>query len=534
MSGWHKTFVSNSPSGRGSRSQTVRGVNAAARNRCLSVKKSGAWARVALSRSVLLVMVARWSAAAIHEGQAEQAAPPDSPGRLPVVEGHPQSLKHRTRVTTEMNLPPTLTGTNAAPPRQKSFYWKTTWQGWNGLHTEVYEKTRIDDPLQGLRRDLGLTNSYRMFDLQELKTSGKIGAKLALDGAAYVTGKDLQNFADGVELRRARLYAKGDCLLLMPVSYWLEVGYVPNQLYLEKEYLAFPDIPYIGELRIGQFQAPMGLDMITSSRDDTFMEPASPLQALAPGVSAGVQFGRPVLRQRATWTAGFFTAGLNTDFGDATKSYGRAITRLTGLPIDQPASDQAGPAQLLHLGLSANLLYAGESSVHNRSRPESHLAPYVVDTGAIASSGALTLGTEVAWVNGPFSLQAECLHSFVDQLDGAALGFDGFYTTASWFLTGETRPYSRTEGAFSRVMPKHNFNWGKGGWGAWEIAGRYSLINLDSGDIHGGRLRMLSAGVNWYLHPHVKWRFDYGFGHVDGGPADGNINVFQTRMEVDF
>ena len=83
-------------------------------------------------------------------------------------------------------------------------------------------------------------------------------------------------------------------------------------------------------------------------------------------------------------------------------------------------------------------------------------------------------------------------------------------------------------------MPKHDFNWGKGGWGAWEVAGRYSLVNLNSGDIHGGRLSMLMAGVNWYLHSHVKWRFDYGFGHVSGRTPEGNLNIFQTRLEVDF
>jgi phosphate-selective porin len=47
-------------------------------------------------------------------------------------------------------------------------------------------------------------------------------------------------------------------------------------------------------------------------------------------------------------------------------------------------------------------------------------------------------------------------------------------------------------------------------------------------------MSMIMTGVNWYLHSHVKWRFDYGFGKVAGRQPDGNINVFQTRMEVDF
>jgi phosphate-selective porin OprO/OprP len=84
------------------------------------------------------------------------------------------------------------------------------------------------------------------------------------------------------------------------------------------------------------------------------------------------------------------------------------------------------------------------------------------------------------------------------------------------------------------VIPRRNFNWGKGGWGAWEVAGRYSLVNLNSGDVFGGRLSLLTAGVNWYPHSHVKWRVDYGFGHVSGRSPEGNLNIFQTRLEIDF
>jgi len=42
------------------------------------------------------------------------------------------------------------------------------------------------------------------------------------------------------------------------------------------------------------------------------------------------------------------------------------------------------------------------------------------------------------------------------------------------------------------------------------------------------------TGVNWYLHSHVKWRFEYGFGHVTGRQPEGNLNILLTRMEVDF
>jgi phosphate-selective porin OprO/OprP len=264
------------------------------------------------------------------------------------------------------------------------------------------------------------------------------------------------------------------------------------------------------------------------------MEPSSVLQALAPGTSAGAQIGRTIFNQRATWRLGAFTEGVGTEYGDASRDYGRAIGRVTWLAIDNKKADENDWDRYLHLGLSANLLYSSTSTIRYRSRPESHLAPYVIDTGEISARGALTLGAEAAWVNGPFSVQGEYLHSIVQKSEDEYLNFDGFYGSVSWFLTGETRRYDRTDGDFVRVIPRHNFDWGRGGWGAVEVAGRYSFVNLNSGDVSGGRLGIMMAGVNWYLHPHIRWKLDYGFGRVTEHSPRGNINIFQTRMEVDF
>jgi phosphate-selective porin OprO/OprP len=462
--------------------------------------------------------------------EATQASGQVASAAVPPAEEGPERLKKEARITVETNALPA----SGSAPKEKASQWKVTWQGWNGLNYELFTKTPINDPFAAVRENIQGTNAYQIFNLEQIKMNGKIGGKLAVDGAAYITGKEFQDFRRGVEVRRARLYAQGDCLLLLPVSYQLEIGYIPNEFYIEESYLKFKPIPYIGELKTGQYQAPMGLEVVSSTRDISFMEPSAPMQALAPGVNAGLQIGRPVFNERATWALGLFTDGVGKDYGDASKDFARAIARLTALPIYHADPDQPGSARLLHLGLSANMLYSGNSTVRYQARPESHLAPFVVDTGDISSEGALVVGGEAAWINGPFSVQGEFLHSFVQQRQGPALDFNGLYGSVSWFLTGESRPYNRTDGTFARVIPKHNFDWGKGGWGAWEVAGRASYVDLNCGDVNGGRLAMLMGGVNWHLHSHVKWRFDYGFGRVSDHQPEGNINIFQTRVEIDF
>jgi phosphate-selective porin len=84
----------------------------------------------------------------------------------------------------------------------------------------------------------------------------------------------------------------------VPVSYKIEIGYIPHRFNLNEAWLSSRHIDYIGYLKVGVYGPPMGLDMITSSRDLTFMEPATVLQALAPGNEAGIQIGQPV------WLAG--------------------------------------------------------------------------------------------------------------------------------------------------------------------------------------------------------------------------------------
>jgi phosphate-selective porin OprO/OprP len=372
--------------------------------------------------------------------------------------------------------------------------------------------------------------------LEQVKMSGKLGGRLEVDAATFVTTGDLTGFDPGIELRRLRVSLGGDCILVLPVSYYLDLGYNSGGFYLDKAYLNFPAGRFLGNVQIGQFQPRMGLELITSSRDIAFMEPAAPLQALAPGVEAGIQIGRPVFNQRATWALGVFAPGAGSqDYGIASQDFGSLVGRVTWLPDYHPDSEVPAANRLLHLGLSANVLYSSSSTLHYQSRPESHIAPYVIDTGDIDANGAATAGLEAAWVNGPLSVQGEFLHSSIGAANGVGdLSFYGGYVYASWYLTGESRSYNPTTGAFNRLIPRNNFKFGANGWGAVELTCRFSYTDLSDGPVSGGRLSLLMAGVNWYLQPHVRWMFNSGMGRTAGGTEAGDLFIFQTRIGIDF
>ena len=475
---------------------------------------------------------------------ADDAVPPDPPPPSAIVvtnqsgpppKSGPERLEKEIRIVVATNQPAATGGKTNATPKDKSFQWNFSWRGWDGLHMEAVQQTHLQTPTP-VWRMLGVqTNAMPILHLEQVKLSGNFGARVEVDGAAFATTGDLTGFDNGVELRRLLLYARGDCILLLPFSYYLELGLNGDRFALNKSYLRFANLDYIGALQIGQFQPTMGLQIITSSRDITFMEPAAPLQAIAPGTEAGLQIGRPVFEERGTWHFGLFAPGAgHLEYGNASENYGSAILRFTALPLWHAAPADPAANRYLHLGLSANILYSANSTVRYQSRPESFIAPIVIDTGNIDANSAATFGGEAAWVNGPLSVQGEFIYSHVNQNTGSELNLYGVYGEASWYLTGESRPYDPQKGAFQRLVPLHNFDFGRTGWGAWELAARFSYTDLTDANISGGRLSLLMTGVNWYLHPHVRWMFNYGMGRVSDTAQAGNLFIFQTRIGVDF
>jgi phosphate-selective porin OprO and OprP len=104
------------------------------------------------------------------------------------------------------------------------------------------------------------------------------------------------------------------------------------------------------------------------------------------------------------------------------------------------------------------------------------------------------------------------------------LGFNGGYVEGSWVFTGEPHPYDAKKASWARPEVDHPFSLADGGIGAWEIAARYSTVNLDSnvvpgvsqsvtGGIFGGQQQIAALALSWY--PNDWLRFMLQFQYVD-------------------
>ncbi|MEA3347228.1 MAG: porin, partial [Candidatus Auribacterota bacterium] len=363
----------------------------------------------------------------------------------------------------------------------------------------------------------------------DLKIGGRIMADTAWMKEDSGLNKEFGKLEDNSEFRRARLYMAGTFLdhLIFKAQY----DFAGGDADFKDVYLGYKGIPYLGTVKVGHFKEPFSLNELTSSKYITFMERALP-NAFVPGRNIGIALNNSLLGSskapRMTWALGVFRDA--DSFGNASSNEWNITGRITGLPWYED-----GGKKLLHLG-AAYSWRAPHKTVRYRERPESHMVARFVDTGSFPAKNLSLVGLEGALVYGPFHAEGELIQSFVNRTNGVNNFYSG-YVQAGFFLTGEHRSYKNKAGVFSRTKPKNNFNIVKlidGDYksiGAWELAARWSGIDLNNHDIEGGIMNDTTAGLNWYLNPNMRIMSNYIHSNRNG---IGYADIYQMRFQVDF
>jgi phosphate-selective porin OprO/OprP len=292
-------------------------------------------------------------------------------------------------------------------------------------------------------------------------------------------------------------------------------------------YVVFQGVPWLGNVRLGQGQEPNSMETLTSLKFNMFQE-KSLMNSLTPQRNLGGMFYDHSEDGKYTWAAGLFYRTEIFEGNNADDGFDLA-GRFTTVPVYGNGGDT-----ILHLGLNiARRKYSNE--LRFRSRPETQLTNIrFVDTGDFDASETLQLGTEIAWDDGPLTLQSEFTYMKVDSSPNRDPEFYSGYVSVGYMLTGEHRPYNRTSATFGRVEPARHFAFGKSGHnGALQVAARWSMIDLEDGMISGGTQNNLTLGLNWFLNSQMRATLNYITGRADS-EAEGRFHVLQARFQYEF
>ncbi|MFO7597950.1 MAG: porin [Desulfocurvibacter africanus] len=390
---------------------------------------------------------------------------------------------------------------------------------------------------EGLRLDSADKN-FRLRIGGRIQTDwAAIAASDGLDSALESGGQEpIEGF--GTEFRRMRINFQGD--IYRDVFFKAQIDFAPafeegGAVEPKDVYVGYHTGTALGDVMLGQYFAPFSLEAMTSSNYITFMERSIGADVMAPSRRVGASLFSGA-GDRLTWQTGAFSTSEGEPDYDNEDNWFTA-GRVTFLPWLEDDGER-----LAHVGASyAHQFVSGDNVIRYRARPEAHLAPSrLVDTGELDADGSDLAGLEAALVLGPLSFQAEYVGNWVQRDDGAGddLYLQSYYAFVSWFLTGEHRVYK--EGVFSRVSPNENFS-PEGGMGAWELAARWSALDLNSQDVRGGKLQDVTAGVNWYLNPNTRVMLNYVHAMVTDRDSDGVViddresaDIVQMRFQVDW
>jgi phosphate-selective porin OprO/OprP len=371
----------------------------------------------------------------------------------------------------------------------------------------------------------------------------------------------------GTNFRRARLGVDATVYRNWNVSIWGEFGGsgsespVLNQAYIE----------YVGwkpfglkdplRLRVGAWATPTGLEDATSNTEGLFLERPAVAEMVRNSAGGDGRSGVGFFLDGDHWYASGTLTGSVVgppavpEFDEQKGFLSRiAFNPLYGKDYDlhlganiqgilEPADTAAGPAKA--------------QAVRLRERPELRVdGTRLVDTGNINADRMIAYGLEAGASYRQFYVAGEWYKIDVSRTSvGAAPSpfdpsFGGWYVQGAFTLTGERHQWSNANGGFRGIRPAHPFDPSKSDWGAWEVAARYSVLDLNdqsgiagktapAGGIRGGLQKITTVGLNWYPNNVVRFLLDYQWIRVDrlntaGTQIGEDVDVVSVRSQFAF
>jgi phosphate-selective porin OprO/OprP len=325
-----------------------------------------------------------------------------------------------------------------------------------------------------------------------------------------------------MEIRRSRLFVKG--FFSKYLEYEVEYSFTNSgewkDLYLKYSGLSSATV------KVGNIKQPMGLEALTSSKYNTFME-----RSLADIFIEDRKLGATLNfnsyeKDKSAWTltVGGFGDSINdiSDFGD---SYSLVSRATYAYYLDKKT--------FFHLGASVSYTDIDDKKRKFSTRAETHLTDdKLIKLKIKHVDNMARVGLEGVFQHDKLSLQAEYIASSIDTTSSKSYNFNGWYLQGSYFLTKDRKVYKAKDGVFKRIKPKKISK--NGGYGAIELATRVSYLDMNDVDKMGGEVYNYTVGINYYINSHTRMMLNRITTDVKSGAIDYDPDIISFRFQYDF
>lgn len=306
-------------------------------------------------------------------------------------------------------------------------------------------------------------------------------------------------------------------------------------------YFGWKPWPEFG-IRIGQFKEPFGQEQTVPDPVVDFAERGEQ-DRLVPARDIGFMFHGKIASGLFSYEAASFNgSGRSVTDGNDEKDVALRLRTMPFVSSDDPFLKN------LRLGVAGTIGDHDRASINGLDFSTGELSILFLDATTGFLDGRRTrLGAELTWNVGPVGVKAEVIRRAdevdVGTLDNKDIDSTGWMASASWLVTGETKPIEQ------KVTPTEVFDAKAGTWGALEVAFRVAELKVDedifsagiaSSTANSNQARSYTLAANWYPNRNIRVgpnfaveTFDDPVRFSDGKTEDRFYGAL-VRFQLDF
>ena len=361
----------------------------------------------------------------------------------------------------------------------------------------------------------------------------QVGLLVQADGR-FALNDSADQIVDTFAFRRLRPYLRGR--FSRRFEFYFNPDFAGGTLVVQDAYVDTVFAPAF-RIRAGKGKTPFGLERLHSASNLLFYNRAFPT-ALAPNRDIGLQVLGDISGGLVSYLAGVMNGVPDGGSADADTADGKDFS---GRFIVRPFTKVTmSPFRGLGVAIAGSSGRQTGANALPTFRTQSLEAPFFSYTGAVADGVRRRYSPQAFYYYKAFGGFAEYVHTNTPIRKGLVreeIAHDAWQVAGSWVLTGE----AATDAGVG-IIPRANFDFGNGHWGAFQLAARYQQLQIDD---EAFTLNMAApgssrkaagwtVGLNWYLTPNFRYTFNFERTVFDGDP-DGprpveNALVFRTGV----